>query len=205
VSLAFNIILHGLLAGSLALFIFLLIALAAREPDPRERVLRVAALAVGALIALGSRAFGTDYATFIAQAMAGTRPASAAAHVAATLVPALLGVGIGFFLTRVFGKSQRLGMRVFTLVGMLTAIAFLQMYAEAVKVDGVFMGKAQLPNIVFVVGVLLTIILTDDPDRKPGDPGLWRQLGKVLANRSSASSSQGVMSKSDAFRDPFED
>lgn len=160
----FNIALHSLLAGSLLLFVCSLVASTVTEVDAREKILRIAALLAGAMIALGAQASGVDYASFAVDALAGARPASTAAKLFSTVVPAAMGIGVGFLLVRMFRKSDRLAMRLMGFVGMLATTAFLALYAQTLNTNGVVLGAAAIPNVAFSVGVLLTIIFTDNPD-----------------------------------------
>jgi hypothetical protein len=165
-SLAFNLALHVLLVGSLLIFLVGIAASSLSEPDPRERLLRIAAIVAGAMVTLGAQAAGVDYASFTVNALAGARPASAAAQIGAALIPALLGAGLGFYIVRVFRRSERIAMRIMGFVGMLAATAFLQIYAQATHTNGVFLGAASLPNVSFVTGIILCVVFTYDPERK---------------------------------------
>src|SRR5256885_490771 len=160
----FNLILHVLLIGSMGSFILAIVADAIADPDRRERVLRIAALAGGALVVLGAQSAGVTYAAFIVDALAGTHGPSTAAALAATVIPALGGIGLGSFLVRTYKRSTRIGARVLGFVGMLSATAFVGIYAEATQTRGVMLGASALPNVSFVVGVILTIVFAFDPD-----------------------------------------
>lgn len=211
-AIVFNLILHVLLIGSMAFFILAIVADALGDPDRRERVLRIAALAAGALVVLGAQAAGVGYASFTVGALASSRGPSALAAVAAALVPALAGSGLGFFLVRTYKRSTRIGARVLGFIGMLAATAFISIYAQATQTRGVMLGAAALPNASFVVGVILTIIFTFDPDLQR-QQGRATQIRRLFGGGSSAHSprtAQGARTGSfDAAattrigRDPF--
>jgi hypothetical protein len=179
--LAFNIALHVLLVGSLIGFLAWLVWSTITERDNRERLMRILALFCGALVALGAQATGLNYAQFAVEALAGARPASAVANVGATVVPALLGAGLGFLVTRKWTESERMANRLVGLIGMLAAVAFLETYAQAASVNGVFLGKASIPNISFIAGIILTVVLIDNPDQPRNSKGmlasLWSAVG----------------------------
>lgn len=190
-SIAFNIVLHGLLIGTLGLFTVWMLIDTIREPEPRERMKRMLALAAGALVTLGAQAAGVGYAEFTVGALAGARGASAVANVGATVIPALLGAALGFYLVRVAKRSNAKAMRLVTFVGMLSATAFAQVYAEATSVKGVELGAAALPNITFVTGVILTYIFADDPEASEGD-GMVKSLLRGLAQRKQEDAPAGL-------------
>lgn len=211
-TLVFNVALHVLLVGSMVGFLVFLIMDTIAEPDRGEKFVRVLALVGGALVALGAKASGVDYATFAVQAMAGARPASAIANVGATVIPALLGAGFGFFITRTMSKSEEKGKRWASFIGMLALIAFLQVYAEAADVNGIFLGKASIPNVSFVTGVILTYVATYDKNRKnrAPDPATKKDVAEMIgeAFRRFQNRNQGpkiVSESTETFRDPFAD
>lgn len=206
--LVFNIALHVLLVGSMLTLVAMLVLEARDAPTRRERFFRFLGLAAGAIIALGASAAGVSYATFTVNALAGGRPASFVASVGATLIPALLGAGLGFFLTRQTKKDEYLAMRIISFVGMLTAVAFVQVYAEAAKVNGVFLGKASIPNVVFVAGIILTILLTSPTGLE--DPGanssVLSRLSSLWTRRNEARSAPtAAPTRDDGRYDPFKD
>ncbi|MHB1595330.1 MAG: hypothetical protein ACYCU3_14235 [Streptosporangiaceae bacterium] len=160
-SIVFNVILQILLLGSLLLFVVVLLGTAlAEKTSTLERFLRVAAIFAGAMVAVGAASSGVGYATFIVNALSSARPASAFLHVITTVVPALIGSGIGFYLVRTIRKSETLAIRIFGFVGMLATTAFIEVYAEAASRNGFRLGAAALPNIGFTAGVILTVVFT---------------------------------------------
>ena len=196
-SLAFNLALHVLLVGSLVLFVGGVIVATLSEVDPTERLLRIAALAAGAMVTLGAQAAGVSYATFTVNALAGGRPASAAAQIGATVIPALTGSVIGFTLVRYFKRSSRLAMRVLGFIAMLTGTAFIQVYAQATQTKGVFLGAAALPNVAFVTGIIITVVLTYDANAKASDVGIKDVLTNLLHRKTADGQAGGVK---DSFR-----
>ncbi|MFI5895595.1 hypothetical protein ACIA5D_36425 [Actinoplanes sp. NPDC051513] len=204
-----NIILHVLLIGSMGSFIVAIVADAIADPDRRERVLRIAGLAVGALVAVGAQVFGVSYAAFIVNSMVNGAGPSAAAAFAASAVPAIGGIGLGWFLVRTYRRSTRIGARMLGFIGMLASTAFVAIYAQATQTKGVILGAAALPNVSFVVGVILTIIFTFDPDLKRGGNrrtqirvllgGGGRQTSAAVASHASPTGAPPIRQR----RDPF--
>jgi hypothetical protein len=187
-TIAFNLLLHALLVSALVLFVLAIIRVALETSDTVERVLRVAALFAGAMVTLGAQQAGVDYADFVVEALAGARGASAVANVGATIIPALLGVGLGFYVVRTLKVNETIAVRVLAFVGMLATTAFLQVYAAAVSAEGLELGAAALPNILFTAGVILTVVFTYDKSKvhgggESGLGGLFQRGRERLAAR----------------------
>lgn len=170
IAMAFNIALNAFLIGSFALFVWFLFKLAVGADSQQERFLRVIAIFVGALITMGAAVSGVTTSTFTASSLAEGRAASAAASATSALIPALLGFGVGFLITRTVSKGGDLAMRIMCLVGSLAVTAFIGIYIASVNVEGLLLGPNAVPNVAFVVGVLLTVILTlKAPDESVGN------------------------------------
>jgi len=187
-SIVFSILLHGLLIGSLLIFIGTLGLTAIATADKLERALRISAVFAGAMVSLGAQASGVDYATFTVNALAGARPASAAAHFVATVIPALMGSAIGFYMARTMRRNEVMAVRIMGFVGMLATTAFLQVYAEAASRNGFKLGAAALPNVAFTAGVILTVVFTLKTGEVAGTPGhsLPGMVAKLLLQQHQA-------------------
>lgn len=157
-SILFNVVLHVLLLGAMAAFGITLFVTAFRAPNPAERLRRFLGLFVGAMIVLGAQAGGVSFALFTASALSSGRAASAGAAAIAAIIPAIAGLGLGFYMVRVYRKSEILGLRVLCFLGMLSLIAFIEVYAVATHTNGVFLGVSAVPNISFAAGVGLVLI-----------------------------------------------
>ncbi len=167
-AIAFNLLLHALLVGSLLLFVFGIIRLSLSTSDQIEKMLRIAAVFAGAMVTIGAQEGGVNYADFTVEALAGSRGASAVANVGATLIPALLGAALGFYVVRTLKRSEAIAIRVLGFVGMLATTAFMQVYAAAAAEKGIDLGAAALPNVTFTAGVILTVIFSYDRSKADG-------------------------------------
>lgn len=201
-TLALNIFLHTLLIGSLLLFLWVIVAGALAEPDQWERILRLAAIVAGALVALGAQAAGVSYAIFTVDALAGARAPSAGAAVVGAIIPALIGVGLGFFLVRTINRSGRIARRAMGFLAMLIAVAFAALYAQITETNGLIIGAAAIPNVSFVVGVILTVVFTWDPDG-PSSESRLSALGDFLRSSRGKANSAESTSLGPSRQDPF--
>lgn len=160
-----NIALNVLLAASCVFFLGSVFWVALRTEDPLERMLRAAALFAGALTVLVSQVSGASYAQFSLDALGGARPATGAAKALSAILPGLVGVGMGYYITRAIQQSEALAIRLMSFVGMLAAAQFVLLYGIAVSHKGLHLGLSALPNAAFVVGIVLYTVFKLDPEK----------------------------------------
>lgn len=207
-TVVFNLALHVLLIGSLLLFTAFIFMTALTTQNRLERGMRVFAIFGGALVALGAQASGANYATFTVNALAGARPASAAAAIVTTVIPGMMGVGIGFYITRTLRTSESMAMRIMCFVGMLAITAFIQVYAQAASTVGFELGAAAVPNVAFTAGVILTAVFTLRTEEKLADvrPTLGATLVNLIRERRSSAGHTESPTAAQSFRasdEPF--
>ncbi|MBB2891132.1 hypothetical protein [Flexivirga oryzae] len=211
-ALVFNIFLHALLVLSMLAFLIALLLMAFRTDDGTERLRRCLALFAGAMVVIGAQASGVSFAIFTTSSLAHARGASAAAHIFAVLVPAAAGVGLGYYFVRVYRRSEVFGLRMLCFVGMLALAAFAEVYASATHTSGVFLDAAALPNLSFVVGLVLVFIFGEGQgDHKIAADALRtlsrrraKQQGSVDADQSAFAQEPDRGSAQRPPRDPFE-
>lgn len=157
VAQALNILLHVLLLGSLGVYVLVLVRVVLAEEDRTERFIRASALFCGAMIVVGSQAAGAGYAEFIVQALAAARPGTA---LLAAVIPGVLGVAIGAYLIHAMKRrGEDVTVRLLALIGMLAAASFASIYAFAMREHAGHLGSYAVPNLAFVVGLTLYVIL----------------------------------------------
>lgn len=206
--MVFNVLLHCLLIGSMVLFLMVLVLTAIRADAGGERLKRSLALFVGAMVVLGAQASGLGFAAFMAGGLASGRAASASAAAVASIIPALAGVGMGFFMVRAYRKNEVFAMRLLCFVGMLALASFIEVYASVTSANGILIGAGAVPNLAFAAGVVMVFIFTDD--RKSGASVMGRAASLWARRRgaapSAAVSSGGVPRSADkpSSRDPFD-
>lgn len=206
-----NILLDVLLAGSLLLFLWLLVVeMIVRETNKGERLMRSLALICGAIVALGAQAAGVGFASFTVDALTGTGPGGGFVKFLSIVVPGGVAVAFGWYFTQVMRRSAAMGMRLVSFLGMLTVISFAVIFAEATKTQGVFLGAAAIPNASFVVGLIFSVIIfTPTADGAGGGGlGLGEALGWIRGRRlerSTAGADDNIPAASPPRRSPFAD
>jgi hypothetical protein len=186
-----NIFLHIMLVGSLLLFVVYGLLVTFRTNSLIERLIRLAAWFSGAMVVIGARTGGLSFADFTVDALSGTRPASAAAKLIGAIVPATLGIALASYLTNSLRKSNNVAIRVIAFVGMLAATQFAEIYAAAMSTHGVNIGAAAIPNIAFVVGIVMYIVLKYDPEDRTKRFS-WQVSGGFRLKRPTRAADNGV-------------
>lgn len=161
-----TIFLHCMLVGSLILFVAYGLIVTFQTSSLVERLIRLGAWFSGAMVVIGAQAGGLSFADFTVNALSGTRPAAEVATLFGALVPGALGVALASYLTNSVRRSSNVAIRVMAFVGMLAATQFAQIYAVALNARGMNIGAAAIPNLSFVVGIVMYIVLTWDPESR---------------------------------------
>jgi hypothetical protein len=209
-AIVFNVLLHILLVGAMGAFAITLFVTAFRAPTLAERLRRYLGLFLGAMIVVGAQAGGVSFAVFTAGALASGRGPSAAAGLIASVIPALTGLGLGFYMVHVYRQSEKLGLRLLCFLGMLALVAFIEVYAVATHTNGVFLGVSAVPNVAFAAGVGLVLIFGNESNGKVSllDRGVnaWHRLrGQPNTERvKPAANGSGVNSAAGRAHDPFD-
>jgi hypothetical protein len=187
----FNVLLDILLLGSLLFFGFSLAQLI-RDPmqSAREKTLLSMALVAGAIVALGAQSSGVGFASFTVESLTGVRPGGALVKAVAVVIPGGVASGLGWYFLRVTQQSAAKGLRIMTFLGMLTIVAFVEIFAEATKMKGVTLGVAAIPNASFVAGLIITLlVLTPSEEEMSRGASKLKMFGDVFRRRPAANAS----------------
>jgi hypothetical protein len=91
----------------------------------------------------------------------------------------MAGVGLGWYFIRTIKKSETLAIRVLGFVGMLSVVQFAEVYAIAVQDKGLQLGATAVPNISFLVGLILFVVFKMDTDTtNVVNRGIFGRLGR---------------------------
>jgi hypothetical protein len=164
-----SVVLNIMLIGSMLAFVGYSARVCLSADNPGERMMRFGSLFAGALVVLGAQAGGVGFSQFIIRSMSDS-------GVAVTAVSGATGVGLGLLFVRSAYRGNIFAIRVMVFIGMLAAAQFAELYAQAVRANGYSLGTAAVPNIAFVVGIILCLALTYDPKNPGGGFRRYRQL-----------------------------
>lgn len=152
-----NVALHVFLVGSLFAFAYALYAVVREPKDATVRMGRYMALFLGALIVVGSQASDRSYTSFIIDSIGESR--SLGFQFFGAVVPGVMGLALGYYLTRGLRKGNERIMRALIMVGTLCVTQFALMYAIALEGTGGELDATITPNIAFVAGLGLIFVL----------------------------------------------
>jgi hypothetical protein len=198
-----NIALDAILAGTLLLFLVVLVGMVVTERDRDERFMRSLALVAGALVALGAQAAGISYASYAVDALAGTGPGGGAVKFLSIVIPGGVAAAFGWFFMRAMRHSTAMGLRWMSFLGMLTVVTFGVIFAQATETQGVFLGAAAIPNTSFVVGLIFSVLAFRRPADAPDGIGFADSMLELF-NRVRQPRASGGSSAPKA-RNPFAD
>lgn len=200
---AYNIVLDVLLASALAVFALLLGEMVAGATSTRERFLRSAALGGGTILALGAQGVGVDYASWMVDSLVGTEAAGTAVKMLLALLVGLVGGALSWYSTQVILRRDALGMRLACILGATATVGLVVILAEAIHVQGLFLGAAGIPNVAFMVGLiagLIFLVPAADPIAEDRG-GVLTDLIRRLAE--SRTDPDGSSPRSSERRSPF--
>jgi hypothetical protein len=156
---------HLLVLASVVGMIYFLFYVITLNPTPVERLLRVAAFAAGLLIYVGAKALGITIPKLMASAIAVTNPATVGFF--GVLVPGLSGTIVAWFCLRLMRQDTDVAARGLVLFATFVFTMFADSYAMMAREATTAAMALVLPNITFVIGVILYTIFKYKPD-KPG-------------------------------------
>ncbi len=190
VATAFNIALDVLLGGAILTFGLLLFELSIGSTDPRERSMRLLAMAGGAILALGAEVTGIDFAGSIVEKLAGDDPTGTGGKVLIGVITGLIAVAFGWYFTQVIFHRATQGVRVACALAAFTLVGLALIFAEAFAVQGLFLAATAIPIFAFMVGLIAGVILSvPATDASAGGSGVLTNLISKLAKGRNASGS----------------
>ena len=178
-SQAINIALHLFLVGSFVAFAAGLVMLVRERKD--QMVGRAMALFIGSLVVVGAQASGKSYADFIIGALGSSR--SPAFGFFGAVVPGAMGLALGYYFTRGARRSNERAIRGMIMIGTFSITQFALMYAIAIDRTGSELGKAITPNVAFVAGLGLWLVMNLGIKPDTPDPAAKRGAIAGLTNR----------------------
>jgi hypothetical protein len=162
-SVFFGLLLNIAIVVAAAYQYYLMALLVAQANSLTEKYLRVLAYIAGIITVLGAKALGDSISSVLIRALLSGRPTSIG--LLGVAVPAAAGAAMAWYFVRtVRKKGSNIATRVLIFIGVLAVTQFADVYIAAFRAHGVVLGATLAPNIAFVVGLSLYLILTWNPD-----------------------------------------
>jgi hypothetical protein len=148
---------HITLISTILIWVGLAVILAVLRPhNPVERMVRVASFAGGMLATIGVDAAGLPVSDVLDRSRTSGYNAGLFVVIDAIL-PALAGSALSWFLVRTLKKGRDIANRVLIFLGTIIVTEFAIVYGQ-VAASGITQNKVYLPNIAFVVGIVIYMI-----------------------------------------------
>jgi hypothetical protein len=155
-----KMILNMMLIGSILAFVTCSVLATLQADNGLERLIRIGALFSGGLVVLGAQLRGVGFAQFIVSSLSN---AGAIGMTTGVVLSGAAGATAGRMLLKITLSGNIFAIRVMIFIGMVAATQFAEIYIAEFSAHGFALGSAVVPNIAFVVGILLSIALTYDP------------------------------------------
>jgi hypothetical protein len=127
------------------------------SPSRAERIMRSIAATCGLLLYLGAKALGVSIPMFLLGAL--TQSGAYVTGFLGALMPAMLGFLVAWYVTRAFNsrdaRKNLIGMRVLAMVMSMAFFLYVDCYAAAVDTAHTDGFKMLLPNLTFVLAIML--------------------------------------------------
>lgn len=173
-----SIVLNLLLILALSAFIYLLFRLVTEPGRLTDRFLLAAMVLIGAMTDLAVNAAGLSLAGSVVQTFA---DASGWLMTFITLVAAAFGLGVGWVVTRrKLWRDKKRVVRILAYLGTVAIIEFILVYAQTLQEEGLSLGPSIIPNVAFVVSLILYLALASDPDARVTMPRRRGQDGPFV-------------------------
>lgn len=160
-SLLLFVLVQVLVVAAIGAMIVFLYKVIINDPDVIERLLRVAAFGAGLLVYVGAKALGISIPELMISALAVAKPVSFG--FLGVVFPALAGTFVAWFCLRLMRKDDDVAARGLVLFSAFFFTMFADTYANMATQATSTNVDLVLPNITFVLGVVLYTIFNYKP------------------------------------------
>jgi GYF domain 2 len=162
----FGILTHCLIVAGLLTQLYFMIQMILIARVHVERILRASAFSTGLLIFFGAKSLGVSIAELTASAASLSHPLTFGFF--GILTPSAIGVMLSWYFVNSLNRSSNIVIRAMILVGTFSIIQFADVYLRAVS-DSTQLkpDKSLVPNLAFIISIMLYAILRYDPDDAP--------------------------------------
>ncbi len=160
-----NFVIHALIIVSSAGLVTFMFLLVTDSGTTEEGLIRTMACATGFLVYMGAKAVGLSMPELMFKGLEQSAPIKISTL--ALILPGPVGWAVAWYCTSSLQSSKIIAARVVLLFSVFILTAFVDVYIATYAVSE-FKGelnKALMPNLTFVVGILLYTIFKVDPNK----------------------------------------
>ncbi len=150
----FVLIIHLLIILGLIGMILWIIVRIADERREQEQFIKILSVVLGLFIYFAGKGLNLAIPTLIMDSMETTRPI--VVGIVGLFSPTLLGIISAYYIKRIFDKKSIIGERIILIFATLLITLFGEVYIASYSTSG---NTKLLPNVMFVAGVILYIVL----------------------------------------------
>lgn len=153
-----------IVVGTIVPFLAAAMLIVYRTTGLQERLIRGFAMFTATLVVLGSQAAGLAVGKGIVGMLEFGGFGGLMIKTAWILLAGSAGVMLSRHLTKHLYDSTNLQLRVMVFVGMVVHLELLEIYISNFSRNGLAVGSGAIPDIAFISGLLLYIVLRYDPE-----------------------------------------
>lgn len=153
-----------IIAGAIAPFLVAVMLIVYRTRGVQERLIRGLALFTAGLVVLGVNAAGLAVGNAVLNSLEVSGFGGFLLKVMWAVAGGGAGVALGRWLTRQLSVSSPVQIRVMVFAGTAAHLELLAIYLSSVQRNGFAIGAGFVPDIFFLAGFLIYIILKYDPE-----------------------------------------
>ena len=155
---AILVLVHVLVIATVLLIVHVCWSTVRSETERLERLLLIASIAAGFLAYSAARAIGLSIPALMASSLQTSSPFGIAAL--GVTFPSLAGVFVAWFCIRMMKRDHDIARRAALLLSVFIVTMFADVYVALAEDIGLTNPKLALPNVTFVLGMVLYIIFT---------------------------------------------
>jgi hypothetical protein len=153
-----------IIAGAIAPFLVAVTLLVYRTRTVQERLIRGLALFSAGLVVLGVNAAGLTVGNAVVDSLEVSGFGGFLLKAMWAVIGGGAGVALGRWLTRHLSASSAVQIRIMVFVGTAAHLELLAIYLTSLHQNGFAVGAGFVPDIFFLAGFLLYIVLRYDPE-----------------------------------------
>ena len=150
----FTLLVHLLIIVGLVAMVIFMARNIVNENDKTEQFIKILAVVLGLFVYFAAKGLNLSISDLVVESMQTTKPI--VIGVVGFISPTILGIFSAWYIKRIFNSKNVIAERVILIFATLMITLFGEVYISSYSVSG---NTKLLPNVMFVAGVILYIVL----------------------------------------------